>query len=325
MDAEDIREIAFRVASALHAAHQRGIVHRDIKPANLFLIDDGHGSTDVKVLDFGLAKVTDERSGAGESEEITRQGSTVGTVEYMSPEQARGQLLDARSDLFSLGAVLYEMATGRLPFRGSTSAVVFSELLNQDPVPPREANLRVPSDLDRVIRALLVKDRERRVQSAAALLDRLSAGEEVLAGWEPVASQTAGSRVSPVSASSPTNSPRQIVAAEMNAVAGGGSATSVVTERGRGTATEKKREANGSERGTRPLPDQQSGSRPNRRSGRRSSPVTWPKHRRQEFGGEGDFSDPVAGSGERRHAVLAESSRPVPRVRFVEDETGTVG
>ena len=173
--AEDIREIAFRVGLALQAAHGKGIVHRDIKPANIFLVQDGRGSMDVKVLDFGLAKLesNDRRMSM---DGLTRAGATVGTVEYMSPEQACGESLDVRSDLFSLGAVLYEMATGVVPFHGATSAIVFSELLNRDPVTPRERNLGVPMDLDRLIRALLVKDRERRVQSAGDLLKMLSEG-----------------------------------------------------------------------------------------------------------------------------------------------------
>ncbi len=173
--AEDIREIAFRVGLALQAAHAKGIIHRDIKPANLFLVNDGRGSTDVKVLDFGLAKLeSGERRVSVDG--LTRAGATVGTVEYMSPEQACGEPLDARSDLFSFGAVLYEMATGVVPFHGATSAIIFSELLNRDPVPPREKNLGVPRDLDRLIRSLLVKDREGRVRSAGALLRALAEG-----------------------------------------------------------------------------------------------------------------------------------------------------
>lgn len=177
--AADIREIAFRVALALQAAHAQGIVHRDIKPANLFLVDDGQGATDIKVLDFGLAKLEGDDLIAAEDAGLTRTGATVGTVEYMSPEQACGEELDARSDLFSLGAVLYELAAGRLPFRGATSAIVFSELLNRNPPPPREANLDLPQDLDWIIRGLLVKDRARRIASASMLLDALH-GENVL-------------------------------------------------------------------------------------------------------------------------------------------------
>lgn len=173
--AADLREIAFRTALALQAAHAKGIVHRDIKPANIFLVLDDPSGIDVKVLDFGLAK---RESGERQlrADDLTRAGATVGTVEYMSPEQACGEPLDARSDLFSLGAVMYEMATGVVPFRGATSAIVFSELLNRDPTPPREKNLNVPHDLDQLIRGLLVKDRSRRTPSAAALLKMLSKG-----------------------------------------------------------------------------------------------------------------------------------------------------
>ncbi len=173
---EDVREVAFRVGLALQAAHARGIVHRDIKPANLFLLGDGRGSLDIKVLDFGLAKMADgNRSAHGSVDDLTRAGATVGTVEYMSPEQACGEPMDARSDLFSLGAVLYEMATGAVPFRGATSAIVFSELLNRDPVPPRERNLDIPASLDAVIRGLLTKDKALRLGSASAMLDALAA------------------------------------------------------------------------------------------------------------------------------------------------------
>ena len=173
---DDLREIAFRVALALQAAHAKGVVHRDIKPANIFLVSDGSGTVDVKVLDFGLAKLErDMGREARRSQGLTRVGSTVGTVEYMSPEQACGEPLDARTDLFSLGAVLYEMATGQLPFPGATTAVVFASLLNQDPTPPREANLDLSEGLDRTIRALLVKKRDGRMPSATALLEALSA------------------------------------------------------------------------------------------------------------------------------------------------------
>ncbi len=173
--AEDIREIALRVGLALQAAHARGIVHRDIKPANLFLMRDPYGAVDVKVLDFGLAKLADANCPRqGTVDDLTRTGATVGTVEYMSPEQACGEPLDARSDLFSLGVVLYEMATGSVPFRGATSAVVFSELLNRDPVPPRAMNMNLPASLDSVIRALLIKDRSLRLSSASAMLEALT-------------------------------------------------------------------------------------------------------------------------------------------------------
>ncbi|GAA3764664.1 serine/threonine-protein kinase [Terriglobus aquaticus] len=182
----DLREIAFRVALALQAAHGKGVVHRDIKPANIFLVADGAGTVDVKVLDFGLAKL--ERDGEPtrtRSRGLTRAGSTVGTVEYMSPEQACGEELDARTDLFSLGAVLYEMATGRLPFPGATSAIVFANLLHLQPVPPREENLNLSVDLDGIIRALLIKNRADRMPSATALLDALAAAERGEARPQP--------------------------------------------------------------------------------------------------------------------------------------------
>ena len=171
----DLREIAFRVALALQAAHGKGVVHRDIKPANIFLVTDGAGTVDVKVLDFGLAKLERDRKDASRrSRGLTRAGSTVGTVEYMSPEQACGEELDARTDLFSLGAVLYEMATGRLPFPGATSAIVFASLLGQEPLPLREGGLNVSPDLDRIIQSLLVKRRVERMPSATVLLEALS-------------------------------------------------------------------------------------------------------------------------------------------------------
>ena len=168
----DLREIALRVALALQAAHSKGVIHRDIKPANIFLMADGTGAVDVKVLDFGLATVScdSELDATG----LTRPGSTVGTVEYMSPEQACGETLDPRTDLFSLGAVLYEMATGELPFPGATSAMIFSALLNYEPRPMRRLNRRLSSDLDGIVRGLLVKQRSSRTQSATELLAALS-------------------------------------------------------------------------------------------------------------------------------------------------------
>ncbi|MEK6398270.1 MAG: serine/threonine-protein kinase, partial [Terriglobus sp.] len=169
---DELISIAIQAAQALAAAHAKGIVHRDIKPANLFLVTGPHGESQLKVLDFGLAKVEQDRILFGDSG-LTRTGSTVGTVEYMSPEQARGEDLDPRSDLFSLGAVLYELATGDVPFRGATSAVVFAELLGSDPVPPRKLNTRLSPGMDAIIRKLLEKKRENRIPSASALLEDL--------------------------------------------------------------------------------------------------------------------------------------------------------
>ncbi len=169
---EEIVSIGSQCAEALSDAHAKGIVHRDIKPANIFLVRKATGQIHVKILDFGLAKVESSESSRSRLD-LTSSGATVGTVAYMSPEQARGELLDARSDIFSLGVVLYEMAAGQVPFSGATSAIVFVGLLSRDPEPIRDWNKSIPKELEKVVFKALAKDRLDRYQKAHELQNAL--------------------------------------------------------------------------------------------------------------------------------------------------------
>jgi serine/threonine protein kinase/Tfp pilus assembly protein PilF len=220
IDISELLETGVQIANGLDAAHSKGIVHRDIKPANIFLVERGQA----KILDFGLAKLTPVHHAAAESvgassmrtqahlldkDQLTSPGSSMGTVAYMSPEQARGEELDARSDLFSLGIVLYEMATGAVPFSGATSAVIFDGILHDTPPSAKEMNSRLPGAMDNILVKALEKDPDLRYQTAAELRADLKRLKRDLDSSRRPAAEKA----------SPPSTPAQAAAAKQKSVA----------------------------------------------------------------------------------------------------------